>query len=163
MSGGDYNCICDLCGRKRKASECRLKWNNFFVCADTCWEPRHPQDFVEGRADDQNVPIARPDVAASMGLTTLWQSASKNATLAYLTSVVGLNTGDSLGIILDDGTCHWTYMVGIPVPTIIPAGGWIVTLGSYLPGAASSGNVVYIPSINNETFITATSITADDL
>ena len=57
---GDYNAICDRCGTKRKASECRLEWNNLFVCRQ-CWEPRHPQDYVRGRKDDQRVPIPRPD------------------------------------------------------------------------------------------------------
>ena len=30
------------------------------VCMDD-WEPQHPQDFVRGRADRQNVPDPRPD------------------------------------------------------------------------------------------------------
>jgi hypothetical protein len=57
---GDYNVICDICGAKRKASECRLQWNNLFVCSSTCFNTRQPQDFVRGLKDDQTVPIARP-------------------------------------------------------------------------------------------------------
>lgn len=56
---GDYNVICDRCGAKFKARECRMEWNNLFVCS-YCWEARQPQDFVRGRIDDQRVPIARP-------------------------------------------------------------------------------------------------------
>lgn len=56
---GDWNVTCDRCGAKFKATECRLEWDNLFVC-DYCWEARHPQDFVRGRKDDQTVPIARP-------------------------------------------------------------------------------------------------------
>lgn len=33
---------CDICGFKRYASECRYTWNNLFVCADTCFEDKHP-------------------------------------------------------------------------------------------------------------------------
>lgn len=55
---GDYNVLCDRCGAKFKASECKLEWDNFFVCSH-CWEPRQPQDFVRGLKDDQVVPIAR--------------------------------------------------------------------------------------------------------
>jgi hypothetical protein len=35
-------------------------WDGLFVCrAD--WETRHPQDFVRGRKDIQNVPNPRPE------------------------------------------------------------------------------------------------------
>jgi hypothetical protein len=37
-------------------------WDGLFVCrAD--WETRHPQDFVRGRKDIQNVPNPRPEPA----------------------------------------------------------------------------------------------------
>ena len=55
---GDYNVLCDRCGQKFKASECKMEWDNLFVC-DYCWEVRQPQDFVRGLKDDQRVPIAR--------------------------------------------------------------------------------------------------------
>lgn len=58
---GDYNVICDRCGFKKKASEEALEWDNLFVCKDTCWEPRQPQDFVRAVPDMKPVPIARPD------------------------------------------------------------------------------------------------------
>lgn len=157
MGRGQYNFVCDLCGRKRKASEGRLTWDNFFVCTDTCWQPRHPQDFVESRADDESVEIVRANIVQSMGSTTLSASAVKNATTVTLTSVTGLANLDSLGIELDTGECHWTYSNGTPT-----AGG-VVTLGSYLPGAAASGNTVHLPSINNETYLTAAGITATGL
>ncbi len=59
---GDYKAICDVCGFLKKGSEMRMRWDEAFVCADTCWEPRHPQDFIrtingEGRA----VSPARPE------------------------------------------------------------------------------------------------------
>jgi hypothetical protein len=57
---GDFNVTCDRCGVKFKASECRMEWDNLFVCKAYCWERRQPQDFVRGRYDDQTVPISRP-------------------------------------------------------------------------------------------------------
>lgn len=57
---GDYNVICDVCRFKYKASECKLRWDNLFVCPH-CYEERQPQDFVKGVKDDPRVPIARPD------------------------------------------------------------------------------------------------------
>lgn len=58
---GDFNRICDQCGLKRKASETRENWRGLIVCSDTCYEPRHPQDFVRGQFDDQRVYKPRPD------------------------------------------------------------------------------------------------------
>lgn len=133
-----------------------MTWDNFFVCADTCWQPRHPQDFVEGRADDQTVEIVRANVVQSMGEMTLSVAALKNALAVTLTSTAGIGDRDALGIELDTGECHWTFSDGAP-----SAG--VVALGSYLPGAAAAGNAVYVPGINNETFITATGITATGL
>jgi len=57
---GDYNVICDRCGFKKKASECKKEWTGLFVCSP-CFDIRNPQDFVRAVADDQPVPIARPE------------------------------------------------------------------------------------------------------
>lgn len=45
---GSWNALCDICSRKRKAEDLRKNWKGLFACADTCWEPRHPQDFIRG-------------------------------------------------------------------------------------------------------------------
>ena len=153
---GDWNIVCDRCGRKRKASDCRITWDNLYVCADTCWMPRHPQDFVVGIPEDQTVPIARSVIPATMGTTTVKTGASKNDTTIELASITGIADKDAIGIILDDGSAHWTYSYGTP-------SGYTVTLGSYLPYPTASGNTVYLPSVNSETFITATTITATGL
>ena len=61
FKSGDYLVICDICGFQRYASECRLNWRNFFVCAETCFEPRHEQ-YTEPKSlhEKQTVPIHRP-------------------------------------------------------------------------------------------------------
>ena len=57
---GDYNVVDDLHGFKRKASECRLRWDRILVPIED-WEPRHPQDFLRSRKDRQKVENARPE------------------------------------------------------------------------------------------------------
>lgn len=57
---GDWNCICDVCGFKRKASEMQQRWDGVMVCRED-WEPRQPQDFVRGVGDAMAVPFTRPD------------------------------------------------------------------------------------------------------
>jgi hypothetical protein len=51
--------ICDRCGFKYRSDELKLEWTGLRVC-DPCFEQRHPQDFVRGRRDHQEVPWVRP-------------------------------------------------------------------------------------------------------
>jgi hypothetical protein len=154
---GDYNVICDKCGMKRKASECRLDWQNLFVCRG-CFDIRNPQDFVVGIPDIQTVEIARPDIVSSMGSTTVKTAGSIHSTTIDLTSTSGVYDGHVIGIVLDDGTCFWTKLYGDP-------SGYTVTFidGTFLPGPASAGNTVYLQNISSETYITATMLTATGL
>lgn len=57
---GDYNAICDVCGRKFKFSRLRQKWDNTWACEQD-WEPRQPQDYLRGIPDNMSVPLSRPD------------------------------------------------------------------------------------------------------
>jgi len=59
---GDHFVICDICSRKKYASECRMQWNNLFVCSDTCWSPKHPQyQPPKPLHEKQRVEINRPE------------------------------------------------------------------------------------------------------
>lgn len=61
---GDWNAICDQCGRKAKASQMIKRWDGFMVHADPsfgCFEYRNPQDFVRAKIDDMSVPWTRPE------------------------------------------------------------------------------------------------------
>lgn len=57
---GQWNAICDRCGFKKKARQLRLEWTGLRVCGK-CWEPRHPQEFLKGKKDDQAPPWVRPE------------------------------------------------------------------------------------------------------
>ena len=56
---GEWNLICDVCGKKIKAGKSRTRWDGFTVCEDD-WEERHSQDFVRARQDKISVPFNRP-------------------------------------------------------------------------------------------------------
>lgn len=56
---GSWNCICDSCSIKVKASETKQRWDGLIVCRN-CFEMRQPQDFVKARADKITVPFTRP-------------------------------------------------------------------------------------------------------
>lgn len=55
----EWNTVCDVCSKKIKASESRLRWDGFLVCRDD-YEIRHEQDFVKSKHDQITVPYTRP-------------------------------------------------------------------------------------------------------
>lgn len=56
---GNWNAVCSMCGRKRKASELRKNWQGMYRCPEHD-EPRHPQDFVRAVPDIQTPPWVQP-------------------------------------------------------------------------------------------------------
>ena len=58
----DWNAICDVCGFKFKASQLRKRWDGLLVDS-ACYESRHPQEFVRGKADKQVPKWTRPEPA----------------------------------------------------------------------------------------------------
>lgn len=62
---GDYNAICDSCGRKFKASTMLKRWDGLFVCKED-YEVKHPQLSLRVHADKQVVPIPRPEPVADV-------------------------------------------------------------------------------------------------
>lgn len=52
--------ICDRCGFERPHGKLKKEWTGLRVCSD-CFERRHPQDFVKGKADKQSLPWVRPE------------------------------------------------------------------------------------------------------
>lgn len=65
---GDWNALCTLCGRKRKASEMvqveqGIPGAGQYMCPEHRWH-RNPQDFVRGMPDDMTPPWVQtnPDI-----------------------------------------------------------------------------------------------------
>lgn len=61
---GDWIALCDVCGRKYKASNLKKRWDGL-MCCDDDWEIRQPQDFVRGIADTQIAPWLRSEPSNS--------------------------------------------------------------------------------------------------
>lgn len=57
---GDWEALCDVCGRKYKASKLKQRWDGLMCCPQD-WEIRQPQDFVRGVPDPQLVPWVRTE------------------------------------------------------------------------------------------------------
>lgn len=56
---GDWNALCDSCGRKFKASSLKKRWDGLIVCKED-WEQRHPQDLLRVQREQISVPWSRP-------------------------------------------------------------------------------------------------------
>jgi len=151
---GDYWVICDRCGFKYRRSECRLTWDNLLVCRKD-WEPRHPQDFVRSKRDNQRVPIPRPDSNNIQISTVLSAGASRDDTSISVGSASHIAEYDSIGVKLDDGTVHWTIVTDVTGTTI--------TLNNGLWGPAASGNDVLLCQITGDTFQSPTAVSASDV
>lgn len=58
---GDWNALCDQCGRKFKSSMLRKRWDGMMVCEQD-WETRHPQEFVRSVRDNHPLPWTRTNI-----------------------------------------------------------------------------------------------------
>lgn len=56
---GDWNAVCSMCGRKRKASTLERNWQGMWRCPEHN-EMRQPQDFVRATPDIQTPPWVQP-------------------------------------------------------------------------------------------------------
>ena len=57
---GQWKVVCDRCGFEYKSNALRREWTGLRVCTK-CFEPRHPQEMLKGRADKQAPPWVRPE------------------------------------------------------------------------------------------------------
>jgi hypothetical protein len=55
----DYYLLCEICGFKKRRSECVADYEGKIVCADTCNDEENPQDHIEIHPEEQNVLDAR--------------------------------------------------------------------------------------------------------
>lgn len=134
---GDFYRQCDVCGFKYHASETRMRWDNLMVCEED-WDPQHPQDFVRGRKDRQNVPLPRPEPTMQFVgplLTHTTAAAVPGATTINVESSARYEGGDDISIMLENGNAYRTQIDSVVSETqitIIPA----------LIGSVASGAVI---------------------
>ncbi|MFZ2190095.1 MAG: hypothetical protein WAV48_04905 [Candidatus Magasanikiibacteriota bacterium] len=56
---GNWNALCDSCGRKFKALDLKKRWDGLMVCKED-YELRHDQDFLRVQKEKITVPWSRP-------------------------------------------------------------------------------------------------------
>jgi hypothetical protein len=134
---GDFWRVCDRCGFDVRASQSFRTWDNLYVC-EADFETRHPQDFVRGRLDRQNVPDPRPvpvDTFIGPLLTKISSAAVAGATTFSVDSSVRFLAADHIGVMMDNGSVEQHVILSIPSATSIE-------ITTPLAGSAAVGNVV---------------------
>ena len=59
---GQYNALCDVCGKKFKSVDLKHRWDGLMVCEHD-WETRHPQELIRPIKDQNKLPWTRPEPA----------------------------------------------------------------------------------------------------
>lgn len=60
FKSGQWNVICDVCGKRYKIGQVRKRWDGLIVC-DQDFEQDHPQKYLRVRETGQAVPIIRDE------------------------------------------------------------------------------------------------------
>lgn len=134
---GDFWRICDRCGFQKRSSETFKTWDGLYVCAED-FETRHPQDFVRGRRDRQNVPEPRPEAVISLVgplTTTVTAESAAGATLLTVETSIRFLAADHIGTTGSDGNSMRLTILSIPDATSIQ-------LTAPLPQSVPAGAVI---------------------
>lgn len=100
------------------------------------WLIQEPTLFLQKGQASYNLGPSGDNWATTYTATTLTANAALNATTITVASIVGLTSGDNIGITQTDGSKFWTTINGAP-------SGSTVTLASGLTVGANSGANVY--------------------
>ena len=136
---GDWNAVCEMCGRKRKASMLVKNWQGGWRCPEHN-EPRQPQDFVRATPDTQTPPWAQPMPADSFARNFI------NINVSVVTETVSYTAGDGINVVI-------TIQAGVTVTNLVinsswPAGTTIV-INNYGVVSSVTNNSGVILTVNN--------------
>jgi len=67
---GSWNVVCDVCGFRFKSVDIVRRWDGAMTCR-SCYEPRHPQDFIRVRDERVSVPFTRPEADVFVSINTV--------------------------------------------------------------------------------------------
>jgi hypothetical protein len=111
---GSWYRISDFSGFAEREGNTRKTWQGYWVTTSE-WEARNSQDWVRGRRDNQIAPEARPRQANQfLGLeTTLALAAAIQNNVLYLQNSIDAVAGNTIAIILDDGSNFFTTVVDL--------------------------------------------------
>jgi hypothetical protein len=100
---GDWYFLDDRTGFKTRAGRARLMWDGY-VTSGTHWNPRQPQDMVQGVRDEQAPPWTRPRQVNEFTVVASYVTAPSafGSTSMAIQSAFGMSVGDLCQVPLDN-------------------------------------------------------------
>ena len=118
--GGDNYFLDDNTGFKTRAKRARVQWNSI-VTSGTHYNPRQPQDMVQGVQDDQTVQISRArQVNVFTSLATFVTAPSARGALSMtVESTAQMRVGDVCQVPLDFSGNIFQFTISAMTPTTL--------------------------------------------
>jgi len=126
---GNYNALCDSCGRKFKALDLQKRWDGLMVCAED-YELRHESDFLRVQKEKITVPFSRPYPAADVYIGYIC-SIVEIRPLADIATADCARVGLSLPYETTDSESLWIYKDRQVAIAGIAMAGWAVAGAPY--------------------------------
>ena len=101
------------------------------------WARKEATLFLELNENTYSLGPSGDHAAYTYTKTALAAAAATSATSLTVDSITGISSGDNIGIILDDGSLHWTTVNGAPSGTTV-----VITTG--LANAAAIDNTIFV-------------------
>jgi hypothetical protein len=107
---GNWNALCDSCGRKFKAFDLQKRWDGLMVCQED-FEQRHPQDLLKVQREKIAVPWSRPYAAEDTFIPeNLWIKPEDNLGVTeQLANVVAKQVGQFKSLMALNGAALDVY------------------------------------------------------
>jgi hypothetical protein len=137
---GNWNALCDSCGRKFKAFDLQKRWDGLMVCQED-FEQRHPQDLLKVQREKIAVPWSRPYAAEDTYIPeTLWTNQAdalgvvETNAFAVVKRIFDTysNTGALDGYALNTYSLNETLAQGEPSETFVLSETFFATLGRFV-------------------------------
>ncbi len=100
------------------------------------WKRRHADLYLSHSSGQYNLGSTGDNWTETSYSRTLTAASPISDTTLTVSAITNASSGDYIGIVLDDGSIHWTTINGAPA-------GSTITITTGLPSAAASGNYVF--------------------
>jgi hypothetical protein len=127
----------DIVTARRKLNLIVKQWTSQldFAPGLKMWTRRRAYLFLQDAQVVYSLGPSGDHATETYATTTLSTAEATSSTSIGITSATGMSASDNIGIVLDDGTIHWTTISGAPGAT--------TTIATGLASAASAGNRVF--------------------
>jgi len=141
---GNWNALCDSCGRKFKALDLQKRWDGLMVCRED-FEQRHPQDLLKVQREKIAVPWSRPYAAEDTFIPeNLWTKPEDHLGIVETNAMdvvkrfgVTYSTDTLNGFALNTNALNFTGTFNTPEETVTLTENVLIVLARFLTDNAT--------------------------